>query len=50
MDKPASSKIKKPYEPPHLIVYGTVRDLTQQMGTTRKPDSPPPKVTHTGPA
>ena len=32
MDKPVKPEPKKSYEPPRLIVYGTVRDLTQQTG------------------
>ena len=29
---------KKPYEPPELKVYGTVRDLTKAVGPTGTPD------------
>ena len=32
MDKPVKPEPKKTYEPPRLIVYGTVRDLTQKVG------------------
>jgi hypothetical protein len=33
MDKPVKPVLKKPYSPPTLTVYGTVRDLTQNVGT-----------------
>lgn len=33
MDKPVKPDPKKTYEPPRLIVYGTIRDLTQKKGT-----------------
>ena len=33
MDKPEKPDPKKTYEPPRLIVYGTVRDLTRMVGT-----------------
>jgi hypothetical protein len=32
MDKPGKTTPKKTYEPPRLIVYGTVRDLTRDVG------------------
>jgi hypothetical protein len=38
MDKPVKPEIKKPYEPPRLLVYGTVRDLTEKNGPTRTVD------------
>ena len=31
MDKPVKPDPKKTYEPPRLIVYGTVQDLTQKV-------------------
>jgi hypothetical protein len=31
-DKGDNSNAKKPYEPPKLTVYGTVRELTQMQG------------------
>lgn len=31
MQKPVREGVKKPYSPPRLIVYGTVRDLTQHL-------------------
>lgn len=31
MQKPAREGVRKPYSPPRLIVYGTVRDLTQAV-------------------
>jgi len=33
MDKPVRPDPKKTYEPPRLIIYGTVRDLTLKVGT-----------------
>jgi hypothetical protein len=33
MDKPVKRVGKKLYSPPHLIVYGTVRDLTEHLVT-----------------
>ncbi len=38
MPKPATLHNKKPYEPPRLVVYGTVRDLTQTVGPLRTGD------------
>lgn len=39
MDKPVKPDPKKVYEPPRLIVYGTVRDLTRQaVGTLHSKD------------
>lgn len=35
-DKSENSDAKKPYEPPELIVYGTVRELTQMQGTHKR--------------
>jgi hypothetical protein len=32
MDKASKPITKKPYSPPHLIVHGTVRELTQKVG------------------
>jgi len=32
MDKAAKPESKKPYSSPELIVYGTVRELTQKAG------------------
>lgn len=31
MQKPVKEDEKKPYSPPRLIVYGTVRELTQHL-------------------
>jgi len=39
MDKPVKAEVKKPYEPPRLLVYGTIRDLTQKVGPTRNSDA-----------
>lgn len=33
MDKGGKPTPKKPYEPPALTIYGTVRDLTESQGT-----------------
>jgi hypothetical protein len=38
MAKPAKGEPKKPYSKPTLIVFGTVRDLTQMVGTGGKKD------------
>lgn len=38
MDKAGKPETKKPYTPPALTVYGTVRDLTRQVGNRRSPD------------
>jgi hypothetical protein len=41
MDKPVKPEPKKPYSPPKVTVYGTVRELTLHQGTRGKRDSPP---------
>ena len=33
MQRPRTGVLKKPYNPPILIVHGTVKDLTQRTGT-----------------
>jgi len=38
MDKPVRPDPRKIYEPPRLIVYGTIRDLTQKVSTTKTGD------------
>jgi hypothetical protein len=38
MGKKVKSEVKKPYTPPELVVYGTVRELTQKVGFTRATD------------
>ncbi len=38
MGDKAKDKLKKPYTPPVLTVYGTVRELTQAVGFTRAHD------------
>jgi len=38
MAKPVRGEPKKPYSKPRLIVFGTVRDLTQRVGTRGKLD------------
>jgi hypothetical protein len=40
MDQPVKPEPKKPYTPPKVTVYGTVRDLTLHMGTKGKADHP----------
>jgi hypothetical protein len=48
MAKPVSPDPKKPYVVPKLTVYGTVRELTQQIGRHGKPDTgkAPRNLTH----
>jgi hypothetical protein len=41
MDKPVKPEPKKPYAPPKVIVYGTVRDLTLHIGRSGRPDNTP---------
>lgn len=43
MQKPVEDA-KKPYSPPHLIVYGTVRELTQANTAGGQNDSAPVKA------
>jgi hypothetical protein len=38
MDKSVKPETKKPYSSPQLIVYGTVRELTQMVGASGMPD------------
>jgi hypothetical protein len=38
MGKPVKPEPKKPYSKPTLTVYGTVRELTQRVGTHGKAD------------
>jgi hypothetical protein len=38
MAKPVTGKPKKTYETPALVVYGTVRDLTQKTIRSTHPD------------
>jgi len=38
MDKPLKQLPKKPYTPPSLTVYGTIRELTKQLGPARSAD------------
>lgn len=47
MDREQNPASKQPYEPPTLVIYGTVQDLTQMNGRSHQPDGPPPKITHT---
>jgi hypothetical protein len=48
MAKPVAPNPKKPYVTPKLTVYGTVRELTQQVGRRGKPDGgrAPRNTTH----
>jgi hypothetical protein len=39
MPKPAEKGPKKSYSPPQMTVYGTVRELTKQVGTHGNTDS-----------
>lgn len=39
MAKPVQTGTKKPYSSPKLIVYGTVRELTQSHNTQGNPDN-----------
>jgi hypothetical protein len=36
MHELAKPSVKKPYSPPRLTVYGTIRDLTQMVGNKSK--------------
>ena len=47
MDQPVKPEPKKPYIPPKLIVYGTVRELTLHQGRHGGADSPPTRPLHT---
>lgn len=38
MLKPVKRDNKKPYSPPIITVYGTVRELTQKVGMTANRD------------
>jgi hypothetical protein len=48
MAKPETPVPKKPYSAPKLTVYGTIRELTQQVGRHGNPDSgkAPRNLTH----
>ena len=46
MDQPVKPEPKKPYIPPKLVVYGTVRELTLHLGRNGNMDSPPRNPTH----
>jgi hypothetical protein len=41
MDKPVKPAPKKPYNPPKITVYGTVRDLTLMQGRSGHKDHTP---------
>jgi hypothetical protein len=43
MPKPVKREPRKPYTKPTLTVYGTVRELTQKVGRTGKPDGGNPR-------
>jgi hypothetical protein len=46
MDKPVKPEPKKPYIPPKLVVYGTVRDLTLSQGRGGHLDNTPRSLLH----
>ena len=51
MDGSVKPEPKKPYSPPQLTVYGTVRELTQKVGQSGSSDGGPPhsaNKTHIG--
>jgi hypothetical protein len=48
MDKARKPEPKKPYKPPKLTVYGTVRDLTRAVGRRRNPDGGTGSKSRTG--
>jgi hypothetical protein len=39
MDKPVAPELKKPYSPPKVTIYGTVRELTLHQGIRGKRDN-----------
>jgi hypothetical protein len=41
MDKPVKPEPKKPYSPPKVTVYGTVRELTLHLGRNGRKDNTP---------
>jgi hypothetical protein len=43
MHKPVKREPKKPYSKPTLTVYGTVRELTQKIGSTGRADGGNPR-------
>ena len=48
MDNTVKQVDKKPYSPPHLIVHGTVRDLTKKVGPAHTGDGGKLPKTRTG--
>lgn len=46
MNKPVKLEAKKPYSPPTLTLYGTVRQLTLNMGIHGQTDHLPRNPTH----
>lgn len=38
MTQPSERLAKKPYQPPKLIVYGNLAEMTKAKGLTGKPD------------
>ena len=46
MDKPVKPEPKKPYSPPKVTVYGTVRELTLHQGLRGQKDHTPKNPTH----
>jgi hypothetical protein len=47
MVKPVKRETKKPYAKPKLTVYGTVRELTQRVGTSGSSDGGRPGANRT---
>lgn len=47
-EKVPAVKVKKPYTPPKLTCYGTIRDLTQKIGKSGSKDSGVRVLTRTG--
>jgi hypothetical protein len=41
MDKPVEREPKKPYSPPEIVEYGTVRELTLHQGMKGNTDNIP---------
>jgi hypothetical protein len=38
MKQPSKRTIKKPYQPPKLLVYGDLAEMTKALGTSSKLD------------
>jgi len=49
MKQPSEKVARKPYQPPKLLVYGNLREMTQSVGTKGGPDGGPnPRKRRTG--